>query len=215
MRKICGIAAGCVMALCAAFCGTAACEAMEQADAVWLGQTEETACSWNAGEAADHRNTHVLTAGGFPFTGMTPIVNWKDSDGSYYYEDLTEDGYTAVINHAHKSEIEYYGGDIDHYMSYGAWANLKAGMADVSDFYMERNEAYSEKLGCPVYVMTFKTGQNEDTRYWTMFAAEAHGYTYLYAFDIQEEANEGMDEIIADIFDRLELMDTDPAMPVG
>lgn len=175
-------------------------------------ESEET--TFAKKETTEYMVAPILTAGEPPFTNMRYIYSVNNPDGGYYYEDITEDGYTTVINHAHVSWLDDYGEDIEYYMSYGAWMGLSDDPGSIRDLYMEKNEVYSEKLGCPVYVLSFKTGLKENTSCWTVFAAEAYGYTYLYAFDVWAGASEGMDEIIADYFNRLALVDvSDP--PVG
>lgn len=168
-------------------------------------ETEETTVAKK--ETTEYMVAPILTAGEPPFTNMRYIYSVNNPDGGYYYEDITEDGYTTVINHAHVSWLDDYGEDMEYYMSYGAWVGISDDPGSIRDLYMEKNEVYSERLGCPVYVLSFKTGLKENTSCWTVFAAEAYGYTYLYAFDVWEGASEGMDEIIADYFNRLALVD--------
>ena len=70
-----------------------------------------------------------------------------------------------------------------------------------------KNDAYSEKMGYPVYTVTYTAGENEDTREWTVFAMDTDRYTYLYGFGTMLDAADDMKSVYQDIFAGLYLSD--------
>ena len=178
--------------------------ASEEAAAEGTTDTIDTTQSGDTDEGEYTVTIPVLTCGGLPFTHMKNLCTANNPDGGYYYVDMAEDGTVCVYNHAYASLLGDYQGDILAYMT---WAGPSLGPDGARDIVVKENQTYSEKMGCPVYIITFTTGTNEDTRYWTAYAAEAYGYTYLYEFSVWAEESDGMAEIIQDIFDELYLME--------
>lgn len=151
-----------------------------------------------AGEAAGYSNIPVLTGGGLPFTQMTVVKTINHPDGSYYYEDMTEDGYTSIINCTFLSMRE----EGENPEDYAVRAAADLSQYETSDAQVRKDETYSANIGCPVYIVKYTSGTNENASSWTVFVTETMGYTYLYAFNLWNDA-EDMDEIIEDIFGRL------------
>lgn len=146
----------------------------------------------------------VLTYGRLPFDDMEEITaDEHNPDGGYYYEDMVVGGTASVINCAYASMREEYDVDLEDYIR--DWAR---GLTEyeTSDVNVEKNETYSENLGYPVYIVQFTTGENEDTRFWTVYGTEANGYLYLYAFNIWADAEEEHDRVW-EVFDGLMFSD--------
>ncbi len=178
---------------------------IKKKQSVDTAETAHTADTVQTDDAEEDEYTviiPVLTGGALPFTHMKNLCTANNPDGGYYYVDMTEDGTIRVFNYAFASELGNYQGDILEYMT---WAGPSLGADEAYDIVVEENQTYSEKMGCPVFIITFTTGTNEDMRYWTAYAAEAYGYTYLYEFSVWAEESDGMDRIIQNIFDRLYL----------
>ena len=74
---------------------------------------------------------------------------------------------------------------------------------------VQENETYSETLGYPVYIITYTSGEGEDSRDWTVFATDTGTCTYLYAFCEAPEAAEDMEEIYQSIFAQLHWSDAE------
>ncbi len=155
---------------------------------------------------AEMRNPAVLAGGGLPFTNMTVVQSINHPDASYYYEDMTEDGFVSVINCSYAGTRE----DGESPEDYALRAATSQSFYEAENVIVEKNDAYSENIGHPVYVVKFSTGQAEDTCYWNVFVTEANGYTYVYAVYVWADAYDGMEEIIQDLFGRLLLIETEP-----
>lgn len=222
MKKVQLIMVGLLMSLCvtacssgektASVCEGAALENTVESREESNQEPEEAMEPATAGEEAEsYSNIPVLTGGGLPFSNMTVVNTHNYSDGSYYYEDKTEDGYTTVINCAYPSMRE----DGEKPEDYAARVAVVQSLYDARQLEVRKNEHYSEKLGVPVYIVTFTAGENVDVRHWTVLVTENLGYTYFYGFDIWADASEGMDEIIDDIFDGLFWMERESEAEIG
>lgn len=146
----------------------------------------------------------VLTYGRLPYDAMEEIAaEDHHPDGGYYYENMIVGGTASVIRCAYQSTREELGEGLEDYITDCA-ENLTT--YQTKDVHAEKNEAYSENLGYPVYIVQFTTGGNEDTRLWTVYGTEANGYIYLYAFNIWADAEWEHDRVW-EVFDELMFSD--------
>ena len=147
----------------------------------------------------------VLMGGALPFTNMQTLQSENNEDGTYYYADATEDGQIIVVNTVFQS---YWGNFDQTFKDYMTDCALT--LADTNIFAVqnvEQNEIYSENMSYPVYVVTYTSGENEDTRKWTVFAMDTDSYTYLYGFCSTLDAADDMESVYQDIFAGLYLSD--------
>lgn len=147
----------------------------------------------------------VLMGGALPFTNMETLQSENHEDGTYYYADVTEDGMIIVVNTVLPHNLVDAAQALEDYL---AGCALDLGDTDTCLLQsVEQNNAYTEKMSYPVYIVTYTSGENEDTREWTVFAMDTDRYTYLYAFCTMLDAADGMKSICQDIFAGLYLSD--------
>lgn len=172
-----------------------------------VGQSSQSVVS-SADGSAGGQTVPVLMGGALPFTGMESVTAETYPDGTYFYQDVTQDGQTDVFNVCQLSRITD-GVDEDDYLC----AAARALDPDQSDTYqfgdVVQDPDYSQALSYPVYRITFTTGSNEDQRDWTVFALNTDSHTYLYAFRATPQAAEDMADVYDQVFSQLYL--TDPA----
>lgn len=148
----------------------------------------------------------VLMGGALPFTNMETLQSENYEDGTYYYADVTEDGLTIVVNAVLSRDVADDSQTLEDYLTDCA---LDLGAADSAQLLtIELNDAYTENMSYPVYIVTYISGENEDSREWTVFAMDTDSYTYLYGFGTTLDAvDEEMKSIYQDIFADLYLSD--------
>ena len=113
-----------------------------------------------------------------PFTNMETQQLENHEDGTYYYEDVAEDGLIIVVNTVLPRNPADDAQTLKDYLTDCA---LALGEADADRLVsVEVNDAYTQQMTFPVYVVTYTTGENEDTREWTVFAMDTDRHTYLY-----------------------------------
>ena len=148
----------------------------------------------------------VLVGGGLPFTSMENLMNENYEDGTYTYEDMTQDGSVLVVDMAFPSLRTDE--TVEEYAEYAAqFAALDTGEGEPRDVTCFQEEDYTQNLSYPVYIVWYTTGSGEDQREWMVYTVDTEDYTYLYAFGtIADEADE-MQEVFYNICGNLELVD--------
>ena len=148
----------------------------------------------------------VLVGGGLPFTSMENLMNENYEDGTYTYEDMTQDGSVLVVDMAFPSLRTDEA--VEEYAEYAAqFAALDTGEGEPRDVTCFQDEDYTQNLSYPVYIVWYTTGSGEDQREWMVYTVDTEDYTYLYAFGtIADEADE-MQEVFYNICGNLELVD--------
>ena len=147
----------------------------------------------------------VLMGGALPFTNMQNLLSENHDDGTYRYEDITEDGQLLVVNTAEQSCFVPDVQELDDYLTACALS-----LSDTDTYELlsaEENEEYSKNLSYPVYIVTYTAGENEDTREWTVFVMDTDICTYLYGFCAPPDAAADMGETYQNIFSQLYLSD--------
>ena len=157
------------------------------------------------GDVISQDDIPVLMGGALPFTNMQNLLSENHDDGTYRYEDITEDGQLLVVNTAEQSSFVP---DVQELGDYLAACALSLSDADTYELLSaEENEEYSKNLSYPVYVVTYTAGENEDTREWTVFVMDTDVCTYLYGFCVSPDVAADMGEIYQNIFSQLYLSD--------
>lgn len=167
-----------------------------------------TACGGSNEEAAETtpedasgNEVWVMTAGEQPFANVETLQSETYEDGTYYYEDMAEDGLIKVVNTVQPRDFSAE--DTEAYLLDCALALGEADADSLVSF--EANEAYTQQMTFPVYVATYTTGENEDTREWTVFAMDTDLYTYLYGISVTIDAADEMWSDFQDVFASLYL----------
>ena len=147
----------------------------------------------------------VLMGGALPFTNMQNLLSENHDDGTYRYEDITEDGQLLVVNTAEQS---CFAPDVQELRDYLTACALSLSDAETySLLSAEENEEYSRNVSYPVYIVTYIAGENEDTLEWTVFVMDTDICTYLYGFCAPPDAAADMGATYQNIFSQLYLSD--------
>lgn len=148
----------------------------------------------------------VLMGGALPFTNMQNLKTENYDDGGYYYEDMTQDSATVIINTAYPT-TQAEGQSGEDYATATATALAQSDDCQVQS--CEQNSAYTTNLSYPVYVVNFTSGSNEDARQWTVFMTATDTDTYLYAFSSTMDAADELAQTYQDVFSNLHLEDVE------
>lgn len=147
----------------------------------------------------------VLMGGALPFTNMQNLRSEDHDDGTYRYEDITEDGQLLVVNAAERSSFVPEVQELGDYLTACA---LSLSDADTYELLSaEEDEGYSKNLSYPVYIVSYAVGENEDAREWTVFVMDTDSCTYLYGFCASPDVAADMAETYQSIFSQLYLSD--------
>ena len=148
----------------------------------------------------------MLVGGGLPFTSMENLMNENYEDGTYTYEDMTQDGSVLVVDMAFQSLRTNE--TVEEYAEYAAqFAALDTGEGEPYNVTCFQDEDYTQNLSYPVYIVWYTTGSGEDQREWMVYTVDTDDYTYLYAFGTIADEADDMQEVFYNICDQLELVD--------
>lgn len=147
----------------------------------------------------------VLMSDALPFANIETLQSENHEDGTYYYEDMAEDGLVLVVNTVLPRNLVDDAQTLEDYLTGCA---LDLGKANTDRLQtVEQNDAYTRKMSYPVYIVTYTTGENEDSREWTVFAMDTDRYTYLYGICVTLDAADDFKPLYQDIFDGLYMSD--------
>lgn len=122
------------------------------------------------------RNTLVIKAPGY--TGLTNLRKDDNADGTYFYEDMTEDGITIITNMSYPNS-QRDGQAMDAYAE-----NIVCAQVDNDAVIKETVEDadLTAKLTYPVYKISWESGSNEDTKQAIGVVVLTDGYTYYFGY---------------------------------
>ncbi|MCR4741131.1 MAG: hypothetical protein K5886_12840 [Lachnospiraceae bacterium] len=134
------------------------------------------------------QNTLAIKAMGY--SGLTNLRNDNNEDGSYFYEDMTEDGLTIITNMCAPSKGP---GDesVEEFVSAFVTESVKEGCT------VTGAAAYDElvnEISYPVYRVDWEWGSNEDTTWGTGVVIPTDTFNYYYGYSCPAdfyEDNEG------------------------
>jgi hypothetical protein len=165
-----------------------------------LGNEDETIYLKSEEEVQEGSDYQIpALVGGAMFTGMEPLVTENYADGGYYCSEKTEDGMTVIINTAKSNSIEE-GESIEDYISRCAYDLSEEVLLDIT---ITLDEGYSDKFTYPVYLVSWFTGENKETRRWEMFFFMTDTHTYMYSFNSNVDNAKDMLDVWMETFDGL------------
>lgn len=150
-------------------------------------------------------NIPVLMGGALPYTGMISIINENYEDGTHRYDDMLEDGMSCIVDYCYVNP-EDLPDTPEAYATLAAEKLTDGGIYNILSVYQD--DGYTESLSYPVYIVSFTSGNNEDTNFWLAFMVIRDGYTYLYAPSVSCNADYTAEELGQDLFPRLFFSDS-------
>lgn len=171
---------------------------------VWFWDTESGQFVFRTEES--QLSVPILKGGEQPFADMEPLQPEFREDSTYSCTEATEDGRITVINTVLQGTNYVYDlQGLDDYLSSCA-LNMGGGLPQgLKSVWAEAD--YTEKMGYPVYIVTFTAAGDDDAREWTFFAMYTERHTYLYGIGAMPDAAAEADSVWPDIFAGLYLSD--------
>ncbi len=132
----------------------------------------------DAGEDAGGSGKNNLAIAAPGYTGMTNIRREDNPDGTYFYEDTTEDGLTIMTNMCYPNS-QRDGQAMDAYAE-----NLVCAQVDNDAVIKEtvEDKELASKLSYPVYKISYESGANEDTKQAVGVVVLTDRYTFYFGY---------------------------------
>lgn len=180
-------------------------EGTEKSTSERIAETALTGEEEFAGEAASREseqkeNTLVFMNGAF-FTGMEPVQNENYDDGSYLYEDKTEDGQTRIVNTAFLMKM----GEEESTEQYLARIIEEREGGKEMAFSIEEETELEKRFRCPAFQVQWNDEKEGQMKKSIGIAAFSEDFTYLYYFEADEAVFMDMEEVYEDILSNLSL----------
>ena len=153
------------------------------------------------GEEAQNPTCVLTTA--VQYTGLEPLYNNSAWNDGYFYSDMTEDGLLVIVNCCAANGEDADGMSKEFREEFAAMVSE----SEITDYQDSQNQSLTEKFTYPVYDITFTTGANEDTCLWKMIFFQTDTHTYAYAFKMDADSAEYMEEEYWNAVNSLELID--------
>lgn len=146
---------------------------------------------------------NVLAIKGPSYTGLSNLKNENNEDGSYFYEDMTEDGITIITNMCARN-LQRDGQDPDAYAE-----NFVCALIDNDAKITETkgDEKLSSSLTYPAYRIYWESGSNEDSRQAVGVVVLTDNFTYYYGYKCSVDYFEDNAEFYEDELDGIKLLD--------
>ncbi len=148
---------------------------------------------------------NTLALRGPSYTGLTQLEKTNNEDGSYYYQDMTEDALTVITNMSYRNS-QRDGQDPDAYAE-----NFVCAVVDDTDsakiISSKNDEAVSESTTYPAYRVYWESGANEDTRQNAGVVVLTDDFTYYYGYGCPIDYYEDNEDFYESELDSVELID--------
>lgn len=146
---------------------------------------------------------NVLALKGGSYTGLTNLTNQNNEDGTYLYEDMTEDGITVITNTSYPNS-QRDGQAPDAYAQNFVCA-IVDNDANVTD--VKEDATLSSSLSYPAYRVYWESGSNEDSRQDVGVVVLTDSFTYYYGFGCPVDYYEENADFYESELDSVELID--------
>ena len=157
----------------------------------------------DADNPLDVKNTMALKAS--DITGLSNLRKQNNDDGTYYYQDITEDGDTVITNMCYRNS-QRDGQDMDAYAENIVCAQVNSDAVITGS---SQDEELSTLLTYPVFKVEYEVGGNEDTRQAVGAVVLTDNFTYYYGFDCPIDFFEEHQEFYESEFKNLTFVDLD------
>ncbi|MBQ9442710.1 MAG: hypothetical protein IJU43_00270 [Lachnospiraceae bacterium] len=187
--------------LCA--CGSATEKEDDGKGDVITDEGSDTVEESDAEENEDESGAGSLAIAGPTYTGLSNLRNDNNPDGSYFYEDMTEDGITIITNMSYPNS-QRDGQDMDAYAE-----NIVCAQVDNDAVISETVEDtdLAAKLSYPVYKISWESGSNEDTKQAVGVVVLTDNYTFYYGYKCPIDFFEENEAFYNDELQNIELIE--------
>ena len=169
------------------------------------GQGDVIADDEQTAEPSDDSVTNELALKGPSYTGLTELDKINNEDGTYKYQDITEDGLTVITNMSYRNS-QSDGQDPDAYAE-----NFVCAVVDDTDSAKitssKSDETVSVSTTYPSYRVYWETGSNEDSRQNVGVVVLTDSFTFYYGYGCPVDYYEENSDFYESELDSVTLID--------
>ncbi|MCR5733245.1 MAG: hypothetical protein K6G22_01440 [Lachnospiraceae bacterium] len=163
--------------------------------------TEEDKAATEEEQEVAGQNTLAIMAKGY--TGLTNLTTENNEDGTYRYEDMTEDGDTIIINMC--APAKPLGDEsLEDYATAFVQDEVKP---ESTVTVISQDDDLTQALTYSVYKVNWEWGSNEDTQWGTGVVVLTDLFNYYYGYSCGADFYEDNEEFYEEELKSIELVD--------
>lgn len=149
--------------------------------------------------------TNTLAIMGASYTGLTELYRLDNEDGTYIYQDMTEDGLTVITNMCSRNS-QRDGQDPDAYAENFVCAVVDdTGSAKITN--SKADDTVSSSTSYPSYRVYWESGANEDSRQNVGTVVLTDSFTFYYGYGCPVDSYEENSDFYESELDNIKLID--------
>lgn len=139
------------------------------------------------------------------FTGLENIRNENNEDGTYFYQDMTQDGLTVITNMCAPNSISSDQAEDAYVKNFiGSQIDKDANVTE-----MEYDDDLSRLLSLSAYEVEWTSGANEDSKVGKGIVILTDSFTYYYGFSCPLDYFEESEDFYEDELENIEMLKLD------
>ena len=209
MKKLlCISAAALTLCLCLTACGNKNNNKVETPDEPQILTPDESqtpSSQEKIPESAIPHNTQMLLTDAEPLAAMESAKQERYDNGSYYYMDVAGDNALRYINSGYRTTLREGETEEEYAQRRAIGMSVTLSPGNPYNLTVGKSDDLSEKLGHPVYLVSFLTGSDLNATCWTVYLTRTEHYSYQYAIAAASQTSLTLEDQIMDYFGTLTL----------
>ena len=151
-------------------------------------------------------NAVMLQSDAEPLAELTVAKRDRYDNGSYYYMDVAGDNALRCINSSYQTTIRDGETEEEYAQRRAIGMSVTLAPGNPYNLTVGKSDDLSEKLGYPVYLVSFLTGSDLKATCWTVYLTRTEHYSYQFAFAASSQTSLSLEDKIMEYFGTLKLV---------
>lgn len=151
-------------------------------------------------------NAVMLQSDAEPLADMQSAKREHYDNGSYYYMDVAGENALRTINSCYQTTLREGETEEEYAQRRAIGMSVTLTPGNPYNLTVGKSDELSEKLGYPVYLVSFLTGSDLKATCWTVYLTRTEHYSYQYAFAASSQTSLTMEDKIMEYFGTLKLV---------
>ena len=150
-------------------------------------------------------NTQMLVTDAQPLVVMESVKRERYDNDTYYYMDLAGENSFRCINSCYLTSIREGETEEEYAQRRAIGLSVTLSPGNPYNLTVGKSDELSEKLGHPVYLVSFLTGSDLNATCWTVYLTRTEHYSYQYAFATSSQTSLQLEDKMMEYFGTLKL----------
>ena len=150
-------------------------------------------------------NTQMLLTDADPLAELEAVKREHYDNGTYYYMDVAGENALRCISSCYQTTLREGETEEAYAQRRAIGMSVTLSPGNPYNLTVGKSDELSEKLGNPVYLVSFLTGSDLNATCWTVYLTRTEHYSYQYAFAAASQTSLTMEDQIMEYFGTLKL----------